>query len=444
MRTVITSEKIPVAAALLVIIFLILSFRPYVTPLPEEDWPAFPEITSADRVLVLAPHTDDETLGAGGLLALAATEGAETKVVVITNGDGFYWGTKVWMTRLRVESKDYLSMGRLRMHESRRAAAALGLAQDDMVFLGYPDRGLAAMWTQCWDTPVTSQYTNVSFSPYAEVYRAALPYSGKSLVSVLRELLDEFKPTILVIPHPLDSHGDHWALAFFALYCCGAIEEAAHPKHIFGYLVHRGKWPLPRGYHPGTSMQPPVKMRGLGLEWVSLELDPETMRRKADAIENYKTQHKVMSSYLNSFIRNSELFARIKPVSVSSEPESPPSVLYNPVGDSIPKQLLPHADISEVTMELDGSQLRVVLFMKGARKGGIDVEMVLSFPGDEGNPPRTVPLEVVKSGRGAVRYEGAAEIDQDSNSALVLFRTRWGWLTVDQMPPVILIIENES
>ena len=38
------------------------------------------------RVLVLAPHPDDETFGCGGSLALHAEAGDPVKVVFLTNG----------------------------------------------------------------------------------------------------------------------------------------------------------------------------------------------------------------------------------------------------------------------------------------------------------------------------------------------------------------------
>ena len=45
---------------------------------------------SGQRLLVFAPHPDDETLGAAGLMRRGpAPKGDEVHVVIITNGDGF-------------------------------------------------------------------------------------------------------------------------------------------------------------------------------------------------------------------------------------------------------------------------------------------------------------------------------------------------------------------
>src|ERR1051325_3837894 len=45
-------------------------------------------IENIQRVLVIAPHPDDETIGAGGLIQQALAQGSLVKVVVVTNGDG--------------------------------------------------------------------------------------------------------------------------------------------------------------------------------------------------------------------------------------------------------------------------------------------------------------------------------------------------------------------
>jgi len=45
------------------------------------------EITKQDRILILAPHPDDEAISAGGVIQKALSQDAKVKVVCITNGD---------------------------------------------------------------------------------------------------------------------------------------------------------------------------------------------------------------------------------------------------------------------------------------------------------------------------------------------------------------------
>jgi hypothetical protein len=49
-------------------------------------WPALDPAGLAD-VVVIAPHPDDEVLGVGDLLALAAAAGARVRLVAVTDGE---------------------------------------------------------------------------------------------------------------------------------------------------------------------------------------------------------------------------------------------------------------------------------------------------------------------------------------------------------------------
>lgn len=82
----------------------------------------------AGKVLVLAPHPDDEVFGCGGTLALHAADGIAVAVAILT--DGAYAAAD--------DARD--SIVAVRAAESRAAAAALGLQTPE--FWSLPDRGL--------------------------------------------------------------------------------------------------------------------------------------------------------------------------------------------------------------------------------------------------------------------------------------------------------------
>src|SRR5947208_7699287 len=91
--------------------------------MPEaEAIPFEPQDLRGERLLVLAPHPDDEVIGCGGLLALHLAEGRKVHVVVATDG---------------AQAGDAVQ----RRSESRAAVALLGDATIE--FLGYPDRELS-------------------------------------------------------------------------------------------------------------------------------------------------------------------------------------------------------------------------------------------------------------------------------------------------------------
>src|SRR6266545_1428297 len=82
----------------------------------------------AERILVLSAHPDDETLGAGGAIALNTRKGATVRIWIATDGE-----------RQEGTGSAAADAGR-RRDEARVAAAALGAAPP--VFGGLPDRSL--------------------------------------------------------------------------------------------------------------------------------------------------------------------------------------------------------------------------------------------------------------------------------------------------------------
>jgi len=64
------------------------------------------------RLLVLAPHCDDETLSAGGLLQTALARGMQIRVVVATASDGYPHATEVQFHTLSPVAEDLFVWGR--------------------------------------------------------------------------------------------------------------------------------------------------------------------------------------------------------------------------------------------------------------------------------------------------------------------------------------------
>src|SRR5436305_1509420 len=85
------------------------------------------QLAEGDRILVLAPHPDDEVLGAGGVLREAVRRGLPTRVVFLTNGDSNEWSFLAYRKRPVILPRSVLAMGILRRQEGLAAAAVLGL-----------------------------------------------------------------------------------------------------------------------------------------------------------------------------------------------------------------------------------------------------------------------------------------------------------------------------
>lgn len=122
----------------------------------------------AQRVLVLAPHPDDEVFACGGALADLASRGARIDVLLVTDGAA---GAADGEERRRIAL--------LRAEESRAALAALGGGAVHEG--GLPDRGLGSR-------------------------RGALE-------ALLSGWLSKTEPDLVFSPSPVETHPDHRAVA---------------------------------------------------------------------------------------------------------------------------------------------------------------------------------------------------------------------------------------
>lgn len=250
----------------------------------------------AKRIVVIAPHPDDEVLAAGGVIQEHLRKGHVIKIVLLTCGDGQRRGPFL-------PARHFWQLGERRYRESLAALRLLGVTEKRVMALGYPDRGLAHLWTD-GQKPYLSQYTKTCFVPYEWAYQPRAPYTRESLVHNLREILSAERPEIVYLPHPRDRHSDHRATYAFAV---RSLEEAGvHPEQRH-YLIHHGAWPLPTGKHPQQHLLPPRALRRHSA-WLVHELRPEQIERKCLAISCYRTQTKYLEDHLFSFARRNELF----------------------------------------------------------------------------------------------------------------------------------------
>src|SRR5712664_3781285 len=77
-----------------------------------------PTPTKDDRIVIVAPHPDDEILGAGGLIQAALAVGADVRVIYLTNGDHNQVAFKLYKLDLHLSAKEYLAFGEKRRQEA--------------------------------------------------------------------------------------------------------------------------------------------------------------------------------------------------------------------------------------------------------------------------------------------------------------------------------------
>ncbi|MCW3097888.1 MAG: hypothetical protein JWL77_3506 [Chthonomonadaceae bacterium] len=344
--------------------------------------PEMPIPNRPDRLLVFAPHCDDETLGCGGLIQQTLAAGGSVQTVMLTNGDGFRTAVERQARTMRIGPQDYIRFAALRQDESHTALEALGVKPQNILFLGYPDRGLTALWDEHWspDSPYASVFTHQERSPYANTFDPAARYCGHDLLADIKATLRAYRPTLVTVTHPADDHSDHAAAAAFV---ARAIQEMqADPQEsawagkmrLRYYLVHRGDWPLPQGSHPEAPLLPPVEMRTLDTRWESRMLTPAQTRRKAHSIALYPSQTEIAQEFLSAFARRTEIFGTLPEMRLATLPAGGtrlaadaqdwnrlPPVLLDPARDTMLRDLQGGGDIRTLYAYRTGEMLRLRL-----------------------------------------------------------------------------------
>ena len=141
-------------------------------------------LSGTDRVLVLAPHPDDEVLGAGGVIQQAVAQRLPIKIVFLTYGDSNQWSFLLYRKHPVVFPAAVENMGLVRHDEAINAACILGADPQNLIFLGYPDFGTLNIWYYHWDKrpAYRSLMTRVTAVPYKGAYRFGAPYKGEEII----------------------------------------------------------------------------------------------------------------------------------------------------------------------------------------------------------------------------------------------------------------------
>jgi LmbE family N-acetylglucosaminyl deacetylase len=144
-----------------------------------------------ERVLVIAPHPDDEAIGAGGAICLHRRRGDTVEVVFLTSGEHY--------------TKDAPAETNRSLREAEAEQAGRVLDVQRLEFLGLPDLGLSAVGDQ-----------------------AALR---------LRQVLEARPPAIIYLPHPEESHPDHAAALPIARAALAGLSAPSLRPELRGYEV---------------------------------------------------------------------------------------------------------------------------------------------------------------------------------------------------------------
>lgn len=263
------------------------------------------------RVWILSPHPDDEVLGCGGLLKRCADQKTPVKIAFLTNGDGSRTTQIAHRLRGFPAPHDLFSIAQTRQIEALSAARTLGLSEENLEFLGFPDGGNFALWNGDFSiqNPFTSPTTGKNRVEYPLSRRFGASYCRAQLVDLLRESLKEFAPTHVFTTPEIDTHLDH-KIAFRALFEALQSADLKQKPQFWAFLIHYGIWPVPNGLHSQKRLAPPADLVSR-FPWRSLEVSQSQLRAKIAALQTQKTQLASTPRYLHAFARRNELFFRV-------------------------------------------------------------------------------------------------------------------------------------
>jgi LmbE family N-acetylglucosaminyl deacetylase len=216
-------------------------------------------LNAGTRLLVVAPHPDDESIATGELIQQVSQSGGEVRILLLTNGDNNPWPQRWVERRLRIGDEARRRWGERRRGEVSQALAQLGLPAQSLQALGWPDMGLTGR------------------------LREAL---APTLASVL-EAVDAVQPNLVALPALGDHHPDHGAAHVITRL---ALAQWGGPApRLLAYMVHgheheaggRVKLDSSVGLHAN-------KLAALACHRSQMALSGKRMRRLADRPERYQ------------------------------------------------------------------------------------------------------------------------------------------------------------
>jgi LmbE family N-acetylglucosaminyl deacetylase len=258
------------------------------------------EVPQKTHLLVIAPHPDDETLGAAGLMQRVKKLGGRVSVGYLTSGDGYVDGVELETRRPKPRPEDFVDYGEMRLGEALRALQAMSVRPKRLLVFGFPDGGLADLLTTYWSAkdPFRSPYTRDDRSPYPGSVDAEATYFGVSLERALARVITQQNPTWIAVTAPWDIHPDHCAAFHFVVRALRRL-AASNPEFanvkVLAYTVHRPDWP---GIHEGKPLDPPPAVSPDGAAWKYLEMTSDELDGKGRALDAYASQMDIMAILL--------------------------------------------------------------------------------------------------------------------------------------------------
>ncbi len=158
-------------------------------------------------ILIFCAHEDDEGAHRGTIRA-AVENDIPIHFVYFTSGDAGSCDRYYSRSCGPNEAREF---GYIRMDETRKAMAHLGVPAKDIHFLGLPDGGSGEIWYNHLSAadPYLSVLMATDHAPYEGLHRPNLPYARKAVVEEAKKFILRYRPEAIYAGHPDERHVDH-------------------------------------------------------------------------------------------------------------------------------------------------------------------------------------------------------------------------------------------
>lgn len=149
------------------------------------------------KIIVFAPHPDDETLGCGGTIAKKIAEGYEVLIIVMTDG------SRAFLKEIGISSNPTPEeLKEIRKEEAKKATNILGVPEENLIFLDFVDGMLQEIM--------------------------------EDVEKKVAKILSENFPVEVYFPHKNDDHSDHRAAYYIVK---NSVTKLGIPTKMYQYLI---------------------------------------------------------------------------------------------------------------------------------------------------------------------------------------------------------------
>lgn len=207
------------------------------------------EITSRDRILIIAPHPDDEILSSFKIISDGSKTGAKVKIVFLTNGERNYLAYIYQKKKVPLSKSSRKAYALERRYEALKVLSNIGKIQSE--FLEFRDLKVENFLNE--------------------------------IINCLNFLIKDFSPTIIIAPSPLDLHPDHNVVAMLTEIVVRSI-KVDKPPLLFQYCIHPSEISILENFE------------------IKLELSPLEKRQKEELLSLYSSQKISIKKVLPYFL----------------------------------------------------------------------------------------------------------------------------------------------